>query len=319
MPWSFTARRLVFPLKCLISAALLYWLFSRIHPGAAIAVLAHTKLSYLPAALALLLVAQFLSSVRWGLLARSVGFTNSFVDFTTFYWIGMFFNLFLPSTVGGDIGKTFYLVQSRPAASSVLQWTGRAATSVISDRAVGLIALVWMAAISIIIVPVAKLPESVRSMTFFLAIAFSIAGLLLPYLCGFLRRLGYTFGKSVAEALDIYRRDLKLATFVVLLAVAIHLLTSALYLPIAWSLGVDLPGPYLFTTYAIVTLVSTLPITFYGIGIRESALVFMLAPVGVPGGKALAFGVLLFLVLFTANLGGGVVFLLQRRGSRRPA
>lgn len=314
----FSGKRLVLPLKCAVSAALLFWLFSRIDAATVIEVLAGTQLHYLPAGLALLLISQLLSSLRWGLLARSVGFTNSFTEFTTFYWIGMFLNLFLPSTIGGDVGKTFYLAQSRPPSSSKLNWMGKAAVSVISDRAVGLLALVWLAAFAIVLHPVAELPESVRYVTLCLAIVIPLAGFLLPVLSSALRRWFFTFGQSVAEALDTYRRDGRLAVSVVLLALAIHLLTAALYLPIAWSLGVELPQTYAFTVYAIVTLLSALPITFYGIGVRESALVFMLAPIGVSGEKAFAFGVLLFLVFLVANLSGGVPFLLRRSGVRVP-
>jgi len=314
----FAAKRLVLPLKCVVSAALLYWLFSRVDVATVIDVLARTQFSYLPAGLALLLISQLLSSLRWGLLARSVGFTNRFAEFTAFYWIGMFLNLFLPSTVGGDVGKTFYLVQSRPGPSSKLQWMGKAAVSVISDRAVGLMALVWLAAIALLLHPVAALPESVRYVTFFLAIAIPLAGFLLPLLSVMLRRWFFTFGHSVAEALDTYRRDARLAVSVVVLALVIHLLTSAMYLPIGWSLGVELPRFYAFTVYAIVTLLSALPVTFYGIGVRESALVFMLAPIGVSGEKALAFGALLFLVFLVANLSGGVPFLMRRREAPHP-
>lgn len=309
-----TLRRLVFPLKCLVSAALLCWVFSRIDGAAVLAVLADTRPGYLLAGLALLLISQLLSSVRWGLLARSVGFTNSFAEFTAFYWIGMFLNLFLPSTVGGDVGKTFYLVQARPGASPKLQWMGKAAVSVISDRAVGLAALIWLAALALVMHPVAGVPDTVRYGTFFLALAIPLGGLLLPLLSGILRRWFYTFGQSVADALDTYRRDPRLGLSVIALALAIHVLTSAIYLPIGWSLGVDIPRAYVVTIYSVVTLLSALPITFYGIGIRESALIFMLAPIEVSGEKAFAFGVLLFVVFLLANLSGGVVFLLRRQG-----
>jgi len=309
---SFTLRKFVFPLKCLVSGVLLYALFSRVDAGAVLTVLSNTQLSYLPAALCLLVVAQLLSAVRWGLLARSLGFDNSFAEFARFYWIGMFFNLFLPSIIGGDVGRAFYLVQSKKASSSSkLQWTGKAATSVITDRAVGMMALVWMTAVMLLVSPVSKLPESVRYVTFALAIAIPLLWFLLTFLSRFLQRWFYTFGAGVADALDTYRSNSRLAMFVLALAVGIQLLTSIMYLPIGWSLGIDLPRSYAFVTYAMVVLLSALPITFYGIGIRESALVFMLAPIDVPAEKALAFGVLWFFTVLILNLTGGVAFLIR--------
>jgi len=40
---------------------------------------------------------------------RLLGYKNPFEDFAIFYFIGMFFNLFAPSTVGGDVGRVYYL------------------------------------------------------------------------------------------------------------------------------------------------------------------------------------------------------------------
>ena len=53
-----TIKRLMFPLKCLVSVILLYVLFSHVDVGAVLAVLSDVKLKYLFAALCLLVVAQ---------------------------------------------------------------------------------------------------------------------------------------------------------------------------------------------------------------------------------------------------------------------
>lgn len=308
-----TIKKLNFPLKCIVSVVLLYVLFSYVDVGAVVVVLSGAKLRYLFVGLCLLAAAQVLSSVRWGLLARSVGFNNGFPEFALFYWIGMFFNLFLPSIVGGDVGRTFYLAQSRHAdRSSKLQWTGKAAISVLTDRAIGLMVLVWMTAATLCIYPVAQLPENVRYVIFLLAAALPLVWWLLTFLSRFLRGWFHTFGDSVADALDTYRNKGRLAIVVLVLAVAIHTLTSTMYLPIGWSLGVDLPRGYTFVTYAIVVLLSALPITLYGIGIRETALVFMLAQIDVPAEKALAIGVLWFATVLSLSLSGGVAFLIRK-------
>ena len=66
---------------------------------------------------------QVLSGLRWQLLARPLGFRGSIWRFTAFYFIGMYFNLLLPTSVGGDVIRT--PIPERPGTSE----TGR-----VSDR-----------------------------------------------------------------------------------------------------------------------------------------------------------------------------------------
>ena len=47
--------------------------------------------------------AQMVSATRWQRLARPLGFRNRLWEFVSFYFIGNFFNLLLPTSVGGDV------------------------------------------------------------------------------------------------------------------------------------------------------------------------------------------------------------------------
>src|SRR5204863_360725 len=52
---------------------------------------------------------QVASSLRWQILARPLGFHRPITQYLSFYFIGMFFNLFLPTSVGGDVVRAWYL------------------------------------------------------------------------------------------------------------------------------------------------------------------------------------------------------------------
>src|SRR5207247_1711389 len=65
----------------------------------------------LAGALALYLAGQVLSAYKWSLLGRSVGYARPVGEYTRFYFIGMFFNLFGPSTIGGDVVRGLYLAE----------------------------------------------------------------------------------------------------------------------------------------------------------------------------------------------------------------
>jgi glycosyltransferase 2 family protein len=61
------------------------------------------------AALLIYVGGQVLSAYKWTVVGRSVGLDRSLLEYTRFYFIGMFFNLFGPSTIGGDVVRALYL------------------------------------------------------------------------------------------------------------------------------------------------------------------------------------------------------------------
>src|SRR5205085_1159720 len=80
------------------------------------------------------------SALRWQLLARPLGFSHRLPHFVRLYFIGMFFNLFLPSSVGGDVVRAWYL-NARSGRGMA------AAVSVFIDRFSGLLVLLALAVV----------------------------------------------------------------------------------------------------------------------------------------------------------------------------
>ena len=102
-------RTLVFLTKILVSVGFLSFLFTLVDLAQLVQILSSAHFSYIVVALIGYFFAQIIGAMRWSLLAQPLGFKNPFKDFAFFYFIGMFFNLFAPSTVGGDVGRVFYL------------------------------------------------------------------------------------------------------------------------------------------------------------------------------------------------------------------
>lgn len=102
----------------------------------------------------LYVVAQVLSSLRWQFLARPLGYCQPFRSFVSFYFIGMFFNLVLPTSVGGDVVRAWYLA----SGERKLPDGGRgrrtlAFVSVLEDRLSGLLMLLLIACAAVTIYP----------------------------------------------------------------------------------------------------------------------------------------------------------------------
>src|SRR5262249_8660901 len=79
------------------------------------------------------LLAQLASAWRWHLLARVVGLAGPLLDYLRYYFVGMFFNLVLPTSVGGDVVRVWYLARQEGPAPPLGR--GLAAfVSVLADR-----------------------------------------------------------------------------------------------------------------------------------------------------------------------------------------
>jgi hypothetical protein len=103
------------------------------------------------AAVGMLLMTQILSAWRWQALARPFGFECTVKKLTSYYLIGMYFNLVLPTTVGGDVVRAWYLDggSGRRLAAFV---------SVFVDRFSGLIVLLGLACLGLALSPL-ELPR----------------------------------------------------------------------------------------------------------------------------------------------------------------
>ena len=86
-------------------------------------------------ALAFLLVALMICLVRWQMLLRALDFRIPFRRVFTIFFIGHFFNSFMPGGTGGDLAKAYY------AARETHHRKTEAITSIIIDRLLGLAAI----------------------------------------------------------------------------------------------------------------------------------------------------------------------------------
>ena len=109
-------------------------------------ILASAHLGWAVLAIVIYVVGQVMSAFRWWLIGRSVGLGNRFRDYVRFYFIGMFFMSFGPSTLGGDFIRGCYLAEGGGRR-------GRAFNSVLFDRLNGLVILVAIGAAAVLVFP----------------------------------------------------------------------------------------------------------------------------------------------------------------------
>jgi uncharacterized membrane protein YbhN (UPF0104 family) len=304
---------IIFLIKLLVSGGLLAYFFSRIHIERFFHTFASAKFSYIAVALAVYLVAQGVSAVRWAALARPIGIKTPFKDMLRYYLIGMFFNLFAPGTVGGDVSRVYYLVRDEQAhAKGRAVTTVHAAMSVLMDRGIGMVVLVWLGAAGLLLFPAYPIPSTVRTVTLLLALAFLVGALSVPLLRRLLPEDGHQLVVKLRLALRSYRTQWRALGAATLLSVAVHLIQAWMHVAMGRALDLDLPFSFCIIVYPLVGTFAAIPISVNGLGLREGGYVFLLAVIGIGTEKAIAFGILLFLIVALDSLLGGMLFLLQK-------
>lgn len=300
-------------LKLLVSGGLIFYFLSRIHIESFLQTFASANYSWIALALTVYLFAQAISAVRWTVLARPLGINTPFQDLIKYYLIGMFFNLFAPGTVGGDVSRIYYLVRDEQAhASGRAVTTMHAAISVLMDRAIGMVVLVWLGAVGLVLFSNYAVPPTVRSVTFSLALGFVVAVLLAPLFRRILPEDGHPIVVKLRLALRSYRTHWRALCAAMTLSLLVHLIQAWLHLIMGRALGLDLPFSFCIIVYPLVGTFAAIPISLNGLGLREGGYIYLLAVIGIGTEQSIAFGLLLFLIIALDSLVGGLLFLLQR-------
>jgi len=300
-------------LKLLVSVGLLAYFLSRVHIERFIHTFATADYSWIVVAMVIYLFTQGFSAVRWTVLARPLGIQTPFKDLLRYYLIGMFFNLFAPGTVGGDVSRVYYLVRDEEAhAHGRPVTTVHAAMSVLMDRAIGMVVLVWLGAVGLLLFPHYAVPHTVRVVTLLLALGFVIAILLLPLLRRLLPLDGHPIVVKLRLALRSYRTEWRALALALLLSLVVHLIQAWMHLMMGRALSLEIPYSFCLIVYPLVGTFSAIPVSLNGLGLREGGYVYLLAVLGIGTEKAVAFGLLLFLIVALDSLVGGLLFLLQK-------
>jgi uncharacterized membrane protein YbhN (UPF0104 family) len=305
---------LILLMKLVVSAGLLVFFLTRIHFERFTDTLAAAKFSYVALALAVYLACQLFTAFRWAILARPLGFDAPFKEFGLYCLIGMFFNLFAPSTVGGDVTRIYYLARSgkQNQGEAWAVATIPAAVSVFMDRALGMVVLVWLGAIGLALFPAYAVPTAIRTSTFALALAFMIGGLLLPLLRRILPEDGHAIIVKLRFALRAYHNHWAVIPWAIVISFLLHLTQAWMHLMMGRALQIDVPFSFCIILYPLVGTFAALPVSLNGIGLREGGYLFLLGVIGITSEKGVAFGLLLFLIVIIDSLLGGILFLLKK-------
>lgn len=291
--------------KLLLSTALLALLLYETDLRQMGAAVAEADVTWLILAVAAVVASQVVSAYRWALLARAVGFREPFRRFCLYYFSGMYLNLFGPGTIAGDVGRVVFLAGGSRRALAL--------TTVVAHRAIGFVALVWVAAAAVVLLPDEPLPGVFRWLAALAVPATITAWLWGPRLVARLLPRTNNWRVLVERDLAPYWHDTALLIVSLCWAASVHALQIAGQILVAHSLGLQLPWAFFLVVVPLVNVAGTLPFSLQGVGVREAGYWYYLSQIGVQREAALAVGLLTSVTVLASSLTGLPAFLMLRQ------
>jgi uncharacterized protein (TIRG00374 family) len=307
--------------KLLVSGLLLGLLAWRVDPGRLLDTVRALPLWVFLASLCLYAVGYVLSTLRWQGLLAAEGLRLPLARLILLYFEGAFFNLFLPSLIGGDIfrGYAIYKLTRHDAAVA----------SILVDRLSGFAALMGIAVLALGLAHpgVGDVQVTVMILAVTLVFVAVVATLSSPRLSALasalLSRLGLARFQprlhGMVQSLQRYRGHRGALGQALLLSAALQALIILVYYLIGRSLGLAVPLGYFFLYVPLITVLAMLPISVAGLGVREGGVVYFFAKVGVDGGSALGMSLIWFSLTALVSSLGGLALLLDLHLAKRAA
>jgi hypothetical protein len=304
-------------LRVVISLGALAFILSSIGLEDVVDLIRQADLALMLVAFVLVLAGVAVRAVRWMVLLHALGIYVPLRRLVELYFVGTFFNAFLPSGFGGDVVRVLELTQDTDATAAL--------GTVIVDRMTGLLVLFVMA-LAALPFNAGLLPDEAAWAIGLLAAGGVMAGGVVLQ-GGLLRRLGGWLPSPLALSGEgalarTYRAVTDCGPRAIAQALGVSLifnlmLVSFNYL-VARAVGVDIAPAYFLFFVPVLSITLMLPISIGGLGVREGVAVVLFKQAGVGEAAAVAASLGVYLLSrILAGLLGGLVYLAQgARGLR---
>ena len=301
---------------------LLLFLYHRIDVEAFRQNLLALRWLFLPIVYVLLFVNTALNSWKWQMLLQADGFFVRYWSLIRSHLIATFFNLFLPSSIGGDAYRVMDVGQQ-------IGMTSKSFAAVFAERLVGFLALAcWGLLFSAI--GYSHLPD--KRIFFLPVLVFAL--MIIAVVIVLQRRLlmwgldvfrmkkftsFYAFVQRFLDSLQVYHANKRLILKIFALSLIFQLIAIVSIFLLSRALDWDTHFIYFCIFVPLITLAKAIPISIFGIGIRDGCYVFFFAQAGVAAEKALALAMVYVFTTILYSLFGGIIFMFQRRKLPPPA
>ncbi len=310
------ARELAVPLwaRALVSLALIGVVLSQLDLGDALNRLEAGNWQWFVLAGVALLAAFVVGAVRWHVFLEAAGIARTLSHTVRVYAIGAFANSFLPTAFGGDALRAWFAGEPGTRA--------RAAVSVVVDRATMLAAVVAFAWIALAADP-DPVPATLVETLAIVTAAVAAGGLLIAVAFWASVRdaswLPSRFVPWIAQAANATRACFRGSAVwqTTLLGLAYEALAVASLWLVSRSVGLEIPFSLLAVVVPAVLVLTAIPVSLGGLGVREGSYVLLLHQAGVSTTDAALLSVSSTVLFALVTLPGAVALLTIDRAAPR--
>lgn len=312
-------KYLLFLARCLVSIALIWYLLSRTEFSAVFDSIKSAHPLWLLLAFITLGIGKILTSYRWQLLLNAQGIPIHLTSLIASVFIGQFFNIFLPTTVGGDAIRAFdAAARSKETTKSVM--------SVILDRLIGVFALALLALINLLVGFFSGQEVSFYLLPVLLVFSLVSFGVVLVFnfrlISSVERLLIYVRLPNIARSIEHAYRSLQILKgkpevlfYALILSLLLQINVILFYYFVGVSLDLGVSMLYFAMIVPVVLVVLLVPFSINGIGIREGVFVYLLTALGVKPQDAIALSLISFVLMLSQGIIGGIIFAVRGVGT----
>ena len=313
-------RNVFLLLRVAVSLLLLFLLYRRIEIGDLLGVFRTLHIAPLAGVFALMLLNTVLHAWKWMLLLKADGIHLPFGSLLATYLAGSFFNMFLPSNIGGDAYRVYDVARFSKRGA-------HAFASVLADRVTGYFALV-IVAVAVGLAGHSLLPhrEVVWIPIAGLAVLCMATGMAFyPRLIRRVLRMSWLlkirdlrpFVEKLLESVHHYRGKPGLLVKIMLASFWFQANVIVCVFLLARGLGLEVPLRAMAVFVPFVSMMEALPVSIFGLGIRDASYAYFLTHAGWSEAHALTLALAYVALTLVYVSFGGVIFLLRPRGLRQ--
>lgn len=303
--------------KATITLALLFFLAYQMDLGELVAILLSANPILILLATLVHVLSVLLSVFRWRTILVNFDIHIDFAPLAKITFIGFFFNLFLPSGIGGDFFRAYYLSKRKDRGMSTTL------TTTVLERSAGLCALLVIGTLfaSLENISVEGIP---LLYVFLVFITLYLLGNLMLFHSWMHRKISFFLRKRHLQQIEakmelVYGGLSRLLgnRSSMIMAFFLSLLIQLLAVVIVWiaALAIDIHAPFgIFLIFVpLINLSIMVPLTINGIGLRESLFYLLFSQIGFPVEMAVSLSLVTFSVYLLTAIPGSILYSLYKR------
>ena len=310
-------KKVIVPLiKILVSVTLVIFLLAKLGLREIAVQFSSANLWWLFGGIIAFTLSNLLGSLQWFLLIRTRGIEIPLAEVISYYYVGLFFNNFLVGYVGGDAIRIYDISKASGNSSHAI-------STVFFDRLIGFVMLTTLALAAGL--AWRNIFHS-KTIIFVILIIFVlwIISFIVLFNEKFARKIGWVFRfvlppkindkiREVYSSINSFKRAKKTINVVLMISFVVQTLRIFVHFFAGLSVGLHVHIKYFFIFVPLIALVTSLPISIGGIGIREGSGVALFSQINSFQPETIvAMEFLAYVIGLLSTIPGGLIFILRK-------